>query len=165
MKRLLFLVFVMICSYNSFSQRAKKPNPYHFGAGIGYNPSLTQPVSINLKFYTQKGNAFEFIGYNLQTGYRLTALFTPYFAISRDGNLRGLIGPGIHIGWWKDQYKTNSYTTNPIVGGDGIVGLEYRIPKIPLSIQAHYQPSADLAGNNEYFYGKEMLGVVARFVF
>jgi hypothetical protein len=165
MKRIMFLALVLFCTYSSYSQRAKKPNPYSFGAGVGYNPALNSPVSINIKFYTQKGYSFEFIGYNLQTGYRLTALFLPYFPIDRKGNLRGLIGPGIHIGMWKNEYKTNSYTTNPIIGGDGIVGFEYRIPKIPLSLQAHFQPSADLAGNNEYFYGKEMLGVVARFVF
>ena len=162
---MLFLVFVMICSFSAFSQRAKKPNPYSFGVGVGYNPSLESPVSINIKFYTLKGNAFEFIGYNLHTGYRLTSMFLPYLPISRDGRLRGLLGFGMHIGWWKEEFKTNSYHSNPIVGGDAIVGFEYRIPKLPVSLQAHYQPSGDLAGNNQYFYGKEMLGVAARIVF
>lgn len=155
----------MLCSIAAFSQRAKKPNPYKFGIGVGYNPALTTPISINARFYTPKGNAFEFIGYNLETGYRLTTLFTPYIPLNNQGNLRLLAGPGIHIGIWKSEFKTNSYQTNPIIGGDAILGLEYRFPNFPLAIQGHYQPSADLAGNNEYFYGKEVLGVVARIVF
>lgn len=165
MKRILLLMLVLVSSFSVFSQRAKKPNPYHIGIGVGLNPELKSPYSVNLKFYTPRGNAFEFIGYNLQTGYRVTTLFTPYFPISRDGNLRMLIGPGLHVGVWKKEFKTNSYTTNPIIGGDGIVGMEYRIPKVPLTFQVHFQPSADLAGNNEYFYGKEMAGAVVRLVF
>lgn len=165
MKSILFLAIVLCCNVTSFGQRTRKPNPYRFGAGVGYNPELNNPASVNIKYYTRRGHGLEFIGYNLQTNYRLTALFLPYFPLDRRGNLRFLIGPGIHIGWWKEGYKTNSYKTNPIIGGDGMIGFEYRIPKIPISLQGHFQPSADLAGNNEFFYGREMIGASARIVF
>ena len=156
---------MLVCSVSAFSQKAKKPNPYRFGIGGGYYPGLEKPYAVDIKFYTKGGHSIEIIGYNLEKAYRVTALFNPYFPISRDGSLRAVIGPGVHMGMWKDEFKTNSYTTNPIVGVDGIVGFEYRIPKVPLSFQLHFQPSADLIGNNEYFYGKEWAGGILRFVF
>ncbi|CAN5716373.1 hypothetical protein BH10BAC3_BH10BAC3_17250 [soil metagenome] len=165
MKRITFVLLVLICSFSAFSQRAKKPNPYHFGVGAALYPNLKEPYALDFKFYTKGGHSLEFIAYNLQTAYRLTALFNPYFPIGRTGNLRMVIGPGLHVGMWKDGYKTNSYTTNPIIGVDGIAGIEYKIPKVPLSFQVHFQPSADLAGNNEFFYGTKWAGAVVRFAF
>ena len=165
MKKVTFVLLVLICSFSAFSQRAKKPNPYHFGIGAAFYPALKEPYAVDFKFYTKGGHSLEFIGYNLETAYRVTALFNPYFPISRDGSLRMVVGPGVHVGVWKKEFKTNSYTTNPIVGVDGILGMEYRIPKVPLSFQIHFQPSADLAGNNEYYYDKKWAGAVVRFVF
>ena len=164
MKKVIFMLLVLICSFSAFSQRAKKPNPYRFGIGASVYPALKEPYALSIKFYTKSGNAFEFFGYNLETGYRLTALFSPYFPINRQGNLRMIIGPGVHVGVWKNEFKTNSYTTNPIIGIDGIAGMEYRVPKLPLSFQIQYQPNADLIGNNEYFFKKQWAGATVRFV-
>jgi hypothetical protein len=165
MKKVTLILLVLACSLSGFSQRAKKPNPYQFGVGAALFPTLDNPYALSFKFYMKSGNAMEFYAYNLQTGYRLTALFTPYFPINKQGNLRMVLGPGLHVGMWKDEFKTNSYTTNPIIGIDGIMGMEYRLPKLPLSLQVQYQPNADLIGNNEYFYSKDWAGVTARFVF
>ncbi|MES2649941.1 MAG: hypothetical protein V4717_23895 [Bacteroidota bacterium] len=165
MKSAALVLMVIICTFPAISQRAKKPNPYRFGVGAGYYPNLKEPYAVDLKFYTKSGNAFEVIGYNLEKSYRLTALFNPYFTLSRDGKLRLVVGPGVHVGVWKDEFKTNNSTTNPILGLDGILGVEYRVPKLPLSFQLHFQPSADIAGNNEYFYDSKWLGGIVRFVF
>ena len=161
----MFLLLVLISSFSAFSQRAKKPNPYRFAIGAGLYPGLKEPYVVDFKFYIKTGHSFEFIGYNLQTAYRLTALYNPYCPINRSGNLRLVIGPGVHIGAWKEGYKKNSYSTNPIIGLDGIAGLEYTIPKVPLSFQVHFQPSADIAGNNEYYFDSKWLGAVVRFAF
>ena len=165
MKKITFVLLILICSFSAFSQRAKKPNPYRLGIGAGLYPTLDQPFVVDFKFYTKGGHALEFIGYNLQNAYRLTTLFMPYFPINHDGSLRMVVGPGVHVGVWKNGYKTDSYSSNPIVGVDGILGMEYKIPKLPLSFQLHYQPSADLAGNNEYYYDSKSAGAVVRFTF
>jgi hypothetical protein len=165
MKNAALILLAMICTLTTFSQRAKKPNPYRFGVGAGFYPNLKEPYAVDFKFYTKRGNSMEFIGYNLETAYRLTALFNPYLPISRDGKFRLVVGPGVHIGMWKDEFKTNNSTTNPILGIDGILGFEYRVPKLPLSFQLHFQPSADLVGNEEYFYDSKWAGGIIRLSF
>ena len=166
MKKITFVfLLVLVCLFSAFSQTAKKPNPYKFGIGAGFYPGLTEPFALDVKFYTKTGNSFEFIGYNLEKAYRLTALFNPYFPINRQGNLRIVVGPGLHMGFWKEEFKTSNSYTNPIIGMDGIAGMEYRIPKLPLSFQLHYQPSADLIGNNEFYFDSKWCGAIMKFVF
>lgn len=165
MKKTAFVVVALIFSLNLFAETPKKPNPYKFGIGAAYYPALNNPIAVSLKFYMKSGHSIEFFGYDLEQNYKLAALFAPYLPISKDGRLRLILGAGLHVGFWKSEYKTNSYTTNPIVGMDGIMGMEYRIPKIPVSLEIQYQPNADIAGNNDFYYDKEWAGGTLKIVF
>ncbi len=162
MKKFLVLTLVFFVSFYSIGQKPHRPNPYRIAGGVGYNPKLVEPYLLSLKFYMKSGNAFELIGYNMKESWRGTLLFNPYTPLSKDGRFRFVIGPGVHVGWWKEDYKKNNYASNPIVGVDGIVGFEYRIPKLPICVQGHYQPSIDFAGNNEFFYDNQRIGAVVR---
>ena len=162
----IFLVFLFILPFiASFSQKAHRPNPYRFAIGGGYYPNLKNSWVADAKFYNRQGYAFEFIGYNLQESGRVAAFFEPYVPISRDGKLRIVVGPGIHVGWWKEQYKNNSYESNPIIGVDAIMGLEYRIPHTPINMQIHWAPNFDLVGNQDFHYESDWAGAILRIAF
>ena len=140
----------------------KAQTPYKFGIGAGYQP-FNKEFTINSKLYLKSGDALELILSSDKRFNKATLLFDANLPITSK-NLKIVAGVGTHVGVWKDGFRTNSYTTNPVIGMDGILGLEYRIPKLPVSIQAHYQPSVDFIGNTEFFPYKEQLGIVFKII-
>lgn len=164
MKQHILTLALILFSLSAFSQ-TNPPNPYKIGFGFGYHPKLKDPYIASFKFYTKNNNAWEFIGYNLQNSWKLTTIFNPNLPLNKKGNFRAIAGPGLHIGLWKERYIRNSYTTNPIVGIDAMFGLEYRIPKLPIAFQFHYQPSFDFAGNNDFFLFAPQAGGQIKIVF
>jgi hypothetical protein len=153
MKKLFFLLAIAsLTAATGFAQ--KNGGTYNWSVGAKYLPksmSEFEPMGITVKHYTKAGDALELIFSKYTEGYRGTVLFELSPALDATSkHLRLLLGPGFHIGALKDKFK-DRHDTNPVVGFDAIVGLEYKIPKIPIALQVDYQPSADLVGNNEAF--------------
>lgn len=125
----------------------KSGGTYDWGVGFKY-----QPTAISIKHYAKQGDAIELLLTNHKEGYRATMLLELAPSLNPGGSksLRFVLGPGIHAGYQKDKYKVR-HESNVVFGFDGIIGLEWKLPKIPFSIQADYQPSVDVAGNDDMY--------------
>ena len=145
MKKTLLLGMLLLSAAMLFAQPnfSKHPKPYKVAIGGKY-----QPYAVSLKWYLKGGEALEFLGINHDIGYRLTTLYNFDWALTKSGLVRAVVGTGIHFGIWRNS-KRNNYSKSVIFGGDAIFGIEARIPKTPINIQLDYQPSIDVAGNNE----------------
>lgn len=125
------------------------------------------------QFYGE-GEAVEGLAGISKRGFRIIALkeyFKPVF-IDRTGNMNLLYGFGIHAG----VSYTNKYTVlnrvyyhdwkwTPQFGFDGIVGLEYLPPELPLVFSVAIQPYFEYS-LNKYFQLKPInLNVALKYRF
>ena len=152
-KNILFIPAIFFC-ITCFSQVSK--NTYRWGIGVKY-----QPIALSVKRYTSINSALEFLLTKQTEGYRVTSLFEMAPLLNPSASLRLILGPGLHLGYWEKKYQ-NHYSSNPVFGGDVVLGLEVKIPKVPISLQIDYLPTVDVIGNNEIY--KDWGGATLRIV-
>ncbi len=141
MKTLLPLLLLLLVSIPCFSQ--KSMGTYDWGIGVKYHPA-----AVSVKKYTSKGDALEMLLSKYDEGYRATLLLELSPNIDPKKTIRYVLGPGFHLAYRENKYKGRN-DKNPVIGVDFIFGVEWKIPKIPFSIQVDYQPSFDIVGYNE----------------
>ena len=152
------LLLIFFC-VNSYSQNYTRDAGVRIGEGF----------FASYRQYYDEGKAVEgFAGFS-KRGFRLIALkeyFKPVF-VDRTTNMNLVYGFGIHAG----VSYTNKYTVlnrvyyhdwkwTPQFGFDGIVGLEYLPPELPLIFSAAIQPYFEYS-LNKYFQLKPINFVVA----
>lgn len=106
---------------------------------------------------------FELIGGAKDGGLNLTGLIQHYrpIAVGRTDGLFLFMGGGAHAGYARYSEKiirmvdnTYYYTyhehTNPVAGGDFIVGMEYHFESIPLHLSLDYKPYFELFGQKDF---------------
>jgi len=140
---LLFIFFIATCSYGQFYEK-------NFGVRMGSTSGFS------FKTIKDETSALEgIIGFRnggLQF-YGLLEAYRPAFTSKTEG-LRVYFGPGIHLGFVTYRYDDccgNSYEKGPlrfypVIGLDGIIGLEYKFPMSPVVIGFDYKPFVELEG-------------------
>lgn len=122
---------------------------YNTAAGIrigGYENGLT------LKHFTSSSTAIEgIIGFRPGV-FVATGLYQIHAVAFAQPSLNWFYGFGAHIGGIDGDRYYRSYGGKKyyadgglILGGDGILGLEYTFPEIPLAISADLHPRIELA--------------------
>ena len=163
-KVFILLALSLLTAATGFSQ--KSDGTYNWGIGGKYIPkkfTALEPLALSIKRYTRSGDALEFLFTNHKDGYRGTLLFELSPPLNPDKkSIRFVLGPGIHVGYLRN-FALDKHDKNPNIGLDAIVGMEWKLPGLPIAIQADYQPSADLIGNNETF--TDWAGATVRIVF
>jgi len=132
---------------------------------------------ISYKYIDHDYKAFEIIAGWQEGGFRVTGLLQKYkeVATSRVSNLFMFIGGGAHVGYVRstqeyvyrgsdgyDYYYPRS-TAKPIIGGDFILGAEYRFETIPLRIGLDYKPYVQFFGEKDFRVDLWDLGFTLRF--
>jgi hypothetical protein len=119
------------------------------------------PGSISIKHFTEKNKAIEGLAYFWNYGNRFTGLYEIHGDINEVDRLRWYIGPGAHIGFWNDTWKTNypARATGVAIGLDGVLGLDYKLKEAPINISIDWQPSFNLIGYSYFESGWGGLGI------
>lgn len=157
MKKILILATLFIVTFSAEAQ-------YETSLGLrlgGWENGVT------LKHFLAEGSAIEGILSTRWRGYNLTGLYELQSEISDVDGLYWYIGGGAHIGHWDTRYYNGwgkSYNgTYTILGIDGIIGLEYVIPDVPISISADWKPAINLIGWSGWWPDNGALSV--RYIF
>jgi hypothetical protein len=96
-------------------------------------------------------------------GYRTSALYEfNFYSFPMVENLSWFVGPGVHVGFWKDTYRKD-YNSRVDFGVDGIIGFDYKFKDIPINVSIDWQPSVTLVGSAGFTpsYG----GLAVRYTF
>ena len=96
-------------------------------------------------------------------GYRASALYEfNFYSFKNVEGLAWFVGPGLHIGFWKDTYEKD-YDSRADFGVDGIIGFDYKFKDIPVNVSVDWQPSITLVGSAGFTpsYG----GIAVRYTF
>ncbi len=105
---------------------------------------------VSLKYFTTKDVSLEGILGLRSHGVVLTGLYEINQTAFSVAELKFYYGAGAHVGSvGNGQYQgigTTNYTSSSLLlGADGVVGLEYIIPKAPIAISLDLNPRLELA--------------------
>ncbi len=114
----------------------------------------------------------------LSTGYRrlmLTALYEKHFPAFHRNDFQWYLGGGGHVGFFNGWYRTGYYdrwgryhreyvyvNSEPTIGVDGIIGLEYNFHEIPLNVSVDIKPFINFY---RYDYGFVEGALSLRYIF
>ena len=131
--------------------------------------------SATYRQYTEADEALEgllFIGRHGMTATVLKEYFQPAFSHLSD-NLILNYGFGAHVGLrYIDRYKVfnrtyrlESYTLTPLVGVDGLIGLEYRFPEFPFLLGIDLKPYFEYSTAPIFSIYLQSLGISLKYRF
>lgn len=136
---------------------------YTTGIGIrgAYGPGIA------LKHHIASDVAVEGILSSWWRGVVITGLYEKHFPALGIDNLRWYIGGGGHLGFWSDGRRTHPWFEEGqggvAIGLDGIGGIEYTLPDLPINFSADWKPAFNLVGYTGFWVNDAALSV--RFVF
>lgn len=138
---LLFLSAILAYSKKSFAQS------YQTAAGLRFS----YEGGASLKYFTSPTIAIEGVLGFRDKGAVITGLFEIHQTAFNVAELKFYYGAGGHIGGvGKGGYRVYGgdyqvYTSSsPLLGVDGVIGLEYLIPDSPIAVSADLNPRIEL---------------------
>ncbi|MEA3316420.1 MAG: hypothetical protein U9R54_00460 [Bacteroidota bacterium] len=142
-KGLLLIAISIVLSFSALAQSGNKKLTNEIGVRGGVFNGIT------FKHFIDKENAFEGIVTSRWSGLGITGLYEKHKTAFETKNLYWYYGGGAHIGFWdgdnSDRFDESKYYT--LIGIDGIIGLEYYIQEIPVSIGLDWKPCFNIIGS------------------
>ena len=154
MKSILFItVFFLVLAVTTIGQEKKNA----IGARLGLSSGISYQLMVD-EFRGDKG----FMSFR-DGGIQLTAMIESYRPLYLEftDKMYFYTGMGAHIGFtrwqsgnwiWSNPFKyytqANYYSIAPVIGLDGIIGLEFRLDRIPLTFSLDAKPFFELFGQN-----------------
>ena len=131
---------------------------YDFAAGLRSGGTSGITIKRNYDYSALEG----IIGF-WSDGLSLTALWQRTTMAFRQPSLRWYYGVGAHVAVYGEEFEGKgglSWYRHPQwdndakfgIGADLIVGLEYKVPNIPLAFSADLKPFAEIITNNEFIF-------------
>ena len=143
MRKFLLLIAMVFAINTGFAQ------DYDWAVGVragGTNSGLTVKHKMN------SSSAVEgVLSIPYDAGFIFTGLYEVYMPVIGDGfNL--YYGGGAHVGVLGnvDRFR---------LGIDGVVGLEYKIPEVPIAFSLEYKPALDIISHTQFHYTDFALGI------
>lgn len=113
-----------------------------------------ETAGVSVKYNFDGVNAMEgILSFPYKNGFLFNALYERYVPVI-DRGFYFFYGAGGHIGKWDSKFA---------VGADAIIGLEYRIPNMPLAISIDYKPTFNIASRTKFYMLDFALGIRAMF--
>jgi hypothetical protein len=146
MKKL--LLFVLLFGVILFTGKTSQAQTYQFAAGLkfgGYENGISG------KYFVSKDDALEGVLGFRSGGVVITGLYEINQTAFNVDALKFYYGFGAHIGSIGDEYQRfgssgRSFANNQLLlGADGVIGLEYMIPKAPIAVSLDLNPRLELA--------------------
>ena len=157
MKKFVLAAILFAASYAGNTQsRTMNNTTYQTALGV----KIWDGVVITLKHFGASIRAIEgivyFYGRFRQRGFRLTGLYEIHYDIGGAPGLKWYVGPGAHIGFYKDKY----YRENELeLGIDGVLGLDYKFGAAPINLSLDWQPSLEFASGFGFNPDRGGLGI------
>lgn len=157
MKSLSIVFFLYMALFSSPILRAQ-----NFENLIGVRGGLSN--GITFQHYMSEGKAVELLFHSRWRGFGITGLYEIHKPAFDVKGMQWYYGVGGHVGfytwydkhpWWTD----NDRGTRAVIGVDGIIGLEYFIPEIPIQLSIDYKPAFNLLGWNGFWGDEAALSV------
>ena len=159
MKKILIIVTLVIGIAASSGLTAQD---YHTGLGIrgGFSNG------ISLKHFYTTNIAVEGILSTRWHGFKITGLAEWHIPVFDTQGLNFYYGGGAHLGIWDseaDYHGDKIAGNNLFLGVDGVIGLEYAFPGIPLSIGLDWKPGFEII--SDFGFAHDEIALSVRYLF
>ncbi len=132
LKKTLFAVVVLLFIHTASAQN-KTSNSLNYKTAVGVK--IWNGGGLNLKTFISDKSAVEFVGFFFFNGTRITGLYEFHGDLNTEGNLKWYAGFGGHA---------SLYRSGRGGGIDGVIGIDYKFPELPLNLALDWQPSIEL---------------------
>ncbi len=172
MKKYILFSLLFASFISADAQRSSSKRSLSNSSGSDYSTALgikfLDGAGITLKHFLNDKVALEGIGFFWGRGARITGLYEFHFDIEEVDGLKWYIGPGAHVGFYRNKYYYRgqyvNYTNGTTFAGvDGVLGLDYKIKAAPINLSLDWQPSIEF-GEGRGFNGS-WGGFAIRFTF
>jgi hypothetical protein len=146
MNKILTIVFIL-SGFGSMAQHEDFSVGLRLGGLSGFSA----------KWFDDDLRAVELIAGGRNDGFRLTGLLQKFKPIKTDriANLYYFTGLGAHAGFESHTFESSYYingfkyysyhkVTSPVIGGDLVLGLEYRFESVPVNMSVDFKPYFDV---------------------
>ncbi len=127
----------------SFTLLAALVSAQDYNAAVGFRGGESQ--GITLKAFVGGSSAFDFILATHYHGINFTVLYEIHKGdIFGVDNLALFYGFGGHVGLYNSAYwpwASTAYSSGPVIGIDGVLGVEYTFDEIPINLSLDIVPS------------------------
>jgi hypothetical protein len=144
MKRFL-LVASTLFTISAFAQEASSGGSIA-GYQRAFGVKFSSGVAASYKQFVGNTKSLEAEAMFFNEGIRLIGLYEFNFPIQGVNGLNWYVGPGAHVGFYRKTYS-DKYNTAADIGIDGVIGLDYKIPSIPINLSLDWQPSYSILGS------------------
>jgi hypothetical protein len=171
MRKKYFFVLISILVLSAFTARAQ-----YMKNAIGVRDGLSQGITYQ-HFYQEDRDLKLLLSFR-DNGIQLTALLQRYEpTMLRFGeSFYFYYGFGMHAGLTRSHHILWPYVTpdidrnlpirtRPVIGADGIAGIEFRIYTVPLAIGLEYKPFFDLFGHRMFRLALGDIGFTIKYHF
>jgi hypothetical protein len=148
----LAILFIVLFSSSYAQHRAVGP----YNTGLGLRGGFLYGISIK-HFLDARSGLEAIIGTRWQ-GYSITGLYEYQRETNFAQGLDWYFGFGAHIGSYEEKYflessggKPKSSNTIYAIGVDAVVGLEFRVLKVPITFGIDFKPFMDLMNSNQNY--------------
>ena len=121
---------------------------------LGLRGGVTNGISYKTMISEQ--DAAELIAGFQYDGLQVTGLYERHTPALNVDHLFWYYGAGGHLGFYGNDYdppyNNDQYGGSPTIGLDGIGGLEYRIPNVPLNICVDVKPFLEFTGPDIFLW-------------
>ena len=160
MKRSLVLLALTVLIFTTKTNAQSMGHTYRTALGIKF----WDGAGVSIKHFLQENRSIEGVGFFWSHGARITGLYEFNWDITGAPGLKFYAGPGMHLGFYHDDYYyRDHYHSGTYVGIDGVLGLDYKINKVPINVSIDWQPSWEF-GDSGGFYGS-WGGIGVRYTF
>ncbi len=147
MKKIFLLVAMAFAINTGFAQ------DYNWAVGVR-GGGVASGIAVKHKMNASTGiEGILSIPYD--NGFMVTGLYEKYIPVITDG-FNMYYGGGAHVGTW-------GHVDNFRLGIDAVVGLEYKIPEVPIAFSLDYKPALDIVSDTEFHFAD--FGLSVKFVF
>ena len=158
MKKILFAIFAMAAIYSTASAQ-----DYKTALGVRLSSSAAMVNnSISFKQFISENNAIEAY-FSFGEPLALGAMLEFHKPLAASG-LRYFYGAGGYIGFVKVvNVNTQKTNTEPNFGAQGVIGLDYKFPNVPLNLSLDWKPELNIV--SDINFEPAAIGFTARFTF
>lgn len=161
-KKIILLAAIAALTFYSLSADAQEA-PYKTALGVRLSSAPAHiNNSISLKHFFNNNNAIEAL-FSFGDPLGLGALYEIHKPFATTG-LQWFYGGGGYVGFDKSfNNTTQKNETDILIGGMGVVGLDYRFSGLPINLSIDWKPELNII--NKINFEPAAVGVSFRFVF
>ena len=127
---------------------------HEYKTGIGIKAGYLGSGAIDIKHFLKPTSAIEGLFSFSRDWFMFTGLYEYHGNISGAPGLKWYVGPGAHLGFHSNHYKNHHHDSDEIFGGiDGVLGLDYKFNKAPISISLDVQPALNFPNTTFNVWG------------